>query len=151
MNVMAVGVANRSPACWPGLKILPKALYRVPQCDVEAVWKFMEVVVTGVRRWPGVAACDQTLGPMRNGSDPVKEGVKAVFALSGSGWESNPPGNFSDATMGLKPRTVTRSAYTPGGKDDGRPADKRSQILNSLQRDIALIKSCNPFHDRGYG
>ena len=33
---------------------------------------------------------------------------------SGSGWESNPPGDFSDATMGLKPRAVTRSAYTPG-------------------------------------
>ena len=63
----------------------------------------MEVVVTDVRRWPGVAASDQMLGPMRNGSDPVKEGVKAVSALSGSGWESNPPGNFSDATMGLKP------------------------------------------------
>ena len=109
MNVMAVGVANRSPACWPGLKILPKALYRVPQCDVEVVWKFMEVVVTDVRRWPGVAACVRKLGPMRNGSDPVKEGVKAVFALSGSGWESNPPGNFSDATMGLKPTVKTQS------------------------------------------
>ena len=33
---------------------------------------------------------------------------------SGSGWESNPPGDFSDATLGLKPRAVTRSAYTPG-------------------------------------
>ena len=32
---------------------------------------------------------------------------------SGSGWESNPPGDFSDATLGLKPRAVTRSAYTP--------------------------------------
>ena len=31
----------------------------------------------------------------------------------GSGWESNPPGSFSEATLGLKPRTVTRSAYTP--------------------------------------
>jgi integrase len=38
----------------------------------------------------------------------------AISGSSGSGWESNPPGNFSDATMGLKPRTVTRSAYTPG-------------------------------------
>ncbi len=32
---------------------------------------------------------------------------------SGSGWESNPPSVFSDATLGLKPRAVTRAAYTP--------------------------------------
>ncbi len=32
---------------------------------------------------------------------------------SGSGWESNPPGVFSDATLGLKPRAVTRAANTP--------------------------------------
>ena len=53
----------------------------MPQCGVEAVWKFMEVVVTDVRRWPGVAACGQMSGPMQNGSDPVKDGVRAVFAL----------------------------------------------------------------------
>lgn len=34
---------------------------------------------------------------------------------SGSGWESNPPGVFSDATLGLKPRAVTRAAYAPEG------------------------------------
>jgi integrase len=34
---------------------------------------------------------------------------------SGSGWESNPPGLFSEATPGLKPGAVTRSAYTPEG------------------------------------
>src|SRR4029079_8954140 len=32
---------------------------------------------------------------------------------SGSGWESNPPGVFADATPGLKPGAVTRSAYAP--------------------------------------
>ena len=31
----------------------------------------------------------------------------------GSGWESNPPGPFSEATPGLKPGAVTRSTYTP--------------------------------------
>lgn len=34
----------------------------------------MEVVVTNVRRWPGVVACDQILEPKQNGSDLVKEG-----------------------------------------------------------------------------
>ena len=58
------------------MTIRPKVLHKVPECGVEAVWKFMEVVVTDVRRWPGVAACDQMSGPMRNGSDPVKEGSK---------------------------------------------------------------------------
>jgi len=37
-----------------------------------------------------------------------------VSHQSGSGRESNPPGDFSAATLGLKPRAVTRSAYTPG-------------------------------------
>jgi hypothetical protein len=48
------------------------------------------------------------------------EAVAAAIAsqrltTSGSGWESNPPGVFSDATLGLKPRAVTRAAYTPEG------------------------------------
>lgn len=33
--------------------------------------------------------------------------------IDGSGWESNPPGAFADATPGLKPVAVTRAAYTP--------------------------------------
>ena len=45
------------------------------------------------------------------GCGRVHRGAKPA---SGSGWESNPPGDFSDATLGLKPRAVTRSAYTPG-------------------------------------
>ena len=32
---------------------------------------------------------------------------------NGSGWESNPPSLFSEASPGLKPGAVTRSAYTP--------------------------------------
>ncbi len=32
---------------------------------------------------------------------------------SGSGWESNPPDLFSELSLGLKPRAVTRSANTP--------------------------------------
>jgi hypothetical protein len=49
----------------------------------------------------------------------LQEGVAAAaitsqrLTTSGSGWESNPPGVFSDATLGLKPRAVTRAAYTP--------------------------------------
>ena len=44
---------------------------------------------------------------------------------SGSGWESNPPGPFSEATLGLKPRTVTRSAYTP------EEINRKSLVLGS--------------------
>ncbi len=73
---IAIGVTDRSPACRPGLWIFQKSLYRVPQCDVEAVWKFMEVVVTDVRRWPRVAARDQLLGPKRNGFDSEKDEPK---------------------------------------------------------------------------
>ena len=56
---------------------------------------------------------------------------------SGCGWESNPPGDFSDATLGLKPRAVTRSAYTPGkptvaaGPFDRRGPEETSQTGNA--------------------
>ena len=50
----------------------------------------------------------------RNKKAPNDREKPAVEASSGSGWESNPPGDFSAATLGLKPRAVTRSAYTPG-------------------------------------
>ena len=65
------------------------------------------------------------------GCGRVHRGAKPA---SGSGWESNPPGDFSDATLGLKPRTVTRSAYTPGkptvaaGLFDRRGREESSQI-----------------------
>ncbi len=49
-------------------------------------------------------AADSSCGRLR----PEEKG-------SGSGWESNPPGPFSEATPGLKPGAVTRSAYTPEG------------------------------------
>ena len=39
--------------------------------------------------------------------------LKEGQAANGSGWESNPPGAFADATPGLKPVAVTRAAYTP--------------------------------------
>ena len=35
-----------------------------------------------------------------------------------SGWESNPPGPFSEATPGLKPGAVTRSTYTPSSRSE---------------------------------
>jgi hypothetical protein len=61
--------------------IRTRLLYRVPQCSVEVVWKFMEVVVTDVRRWPGVAACDQKAGPKRNGFDSVTDESKPFHAV----------------------------------------------------------------------
>jgi len=53
--------------------------------------------------------CAEQKNALKTGSKPCSQGT------SGSGWESNPPGPFSEATLGLKPRTVTRSAYTPRG------------------------------------
>ncbi len=53
-------------------------------------------------------------GRVSDSKKAEKTRTKQVFpAKNGSGWESNPPGSFSEATLGLKPRTVTRSAYTP--------------------------------------
>ena len=68
------------------------------------------------------------------GCGRVHRGAKPA---SGSGWESNPPGDFSDATLGLKPRAVTRSAYTPGkptvaaGPFDRRGPEETSQTGNA--------------------
>ncbi len=103
----------------PGLRVRQKALYRVPQCGVEAVWKFMEVVVTDVWIWPGVAACDQTSGPMRNGSDPVKERGKAVFALKREWMGIEPTRPLFSALTGFEvqrrsvPKPFPQRAYEP--------------------------------------
>jgi integrase len=45
---------------------------------------------------------------------PLLEVQERTKGKNGSGRESNPPGDFSAATTGLKPATVTRSAYTSG-------------------------------------
>lgn len=56
-----------------------------------------------------------------NGSSASERGSlqNAAKCVHGNGWESNPPGDFSAATTDLKSAAVTRSAYTPGDRNDG--------------------------------
>ena len=62
---------------------------------------------------------------------------------NGSGWESNPPGDFSAATTGLKPAAVTRSAYTPNrNRIPGRPVLKaggmnRGFVWRGTQKELS--------------
>jgi len=61
--------------------------------------------------------------------------IPGFEALSGSGWESNPPGTFSEATLGLKPNgqsaqsmdnsavTETTSTVLPSGLPESATND----------------------------
>ena len=70
----------------------------------NGVAKRLDWFESGIARTLDRAVCYDTVrGEARGQQKPP----------DGSGWESNPPGPFSEATPGLKPGAVTRSTYTP--------------------------------------
>ena len=69
----------------------------------------------------------------KNAKTPGKPVSKA---LSGSGWESNPPNHFSVLSMGLKPRAVTRSAYTP------RRGNSMLEVSSSEVNSVCSVENC---------
>lgn len=82
----------------------------------------MEVVVTNVRKWPEVAACGQMPAPMRNGSDPVKEGVRAVSAIKRE-W------------MGIEPTRRLCSRHTGFEAQDGHQIRVHSRCVTLKLRE----------------
>ena len=59
---------------------------------------------------------------------------------SGSGWESNPPGDFSDATLGLKPRDENpQLAIHKGDTETANPV-LPSGLPESLENDADFAR-----------
>jgi len=60
MNVMVVGVADRSPACRPGLRFRQKHCTGCPSAAWKrygSLWKWWSRVSGDGREWPLVAEC----------------------------------------------------------------------------------------------